>query len=262
MFGLLRAAVPVVSSAVCGAGLVAAILVVVGCGRASPDALHVFAASSLTEGFQDIERQFEAANPGTDVVLSLAGSQVLRVQIERGAKAHVFASANADHMRALVEGGHARNPEVFAGNQIALIVPLTNPAGIGSFAELPRASRLVIGSDGVPVGEYAREVLRRAGPEFEAAVLSRVVSYEHNARLVRSKVALGEADAGLVYRTDAMGSAVRLVPIPEEFNVSAKYSVAAVNGAGQDGLVREFSSFLLSDEGRLILARHGFEVGR
>lgn len=225
--------------------------------------LSVFAASSLTESFQELERGFERSHPEIDVQISFAGSQVLRLQIEQGAAADVFASANEDHARALEEAGLLAPSRTFAHNELVVIVPRDDPAGIETFADLPRAERLVVGTDAVPVGAYARQLLQRAehrlGPEFSAAVQSHVVSKETNVRLCRAKVELGEADAAIVYRTDAVASErVVAVPIPEDLGVRASYPIAAVNGSTHPAEATAFIDYVLSEEGRATLDRHGF----
>lgn len=232
-------------------------------GAAEPIRLNVYAASSLTDAFTDIERAFEAAHDGVDAALTFSGSQVLRLQIEQGAPADLFASADPGHARALRDAGLLRSVRPFAVNELAVIVPLDNPAGIESFDDLTAAERLVIGTEGVPVGYYTRAVLRRSaaslGTEFAATVLSRVVSLENNVRLVRAKVELGEADAGIVYRTDAAASArVRTVPIPADVNEHAEYVIGIVADGNATHPAERWITFLHSPEGRTILGEHGF----
>ena len=235
-----------------------------GCAPAdSSRTLHVYAASSLAESFSAMEHAFEAAHPDTDVVLAFAGSQVLRLQIEQGAPADVFASADPAHMQALVERGRVRDGHIFAHNQLVLIVPPANPARIESFRDLRRASRLVIGTENVPVGSYARRVLRRAEAAgdggFAASVLARVASEESNVRLVRAKVELGEADAAIVYRSDTVAAGgVRAIEIPPALNVNADYSIGIVEGGVNPDLAAAWLAFVLSRQGRKLLARHGF----
>ena len=224
--------------------------------------LNVYAASSLTEAFTEIERAFEAAHD-IDAALSFAGSQVLRLQIEQGAPAGLFASANPDHARALRDAGLLRGVRSFAVNELAVIVPPDNPAGIESFGDLAAAERLVIGTASVPVGRYTRAALRRSaavlGAEFEATVLAHVVSLENNVRLVRAKVELGEADAGIVYGTDAAASTrVRTIAIPAAFNERAEYVIGIVPNGGGPEPAERWIAFLLSPEGRAILHAHGF----
>lgn len=225
--------------------------------------LTVLAASSLSEVFREVEDTFEAMSPRVDVQLVLSGSQVLRLQIEQGVRADVFASANESHMDALVEGAHVEKSWVIARNELVIIVPRANPAGIERFEQLANARRLVLGTAHVPVGIYARQMLERAGAQlgegFVQAVKQSVVSEESNVRLVRTKVALGEADAAIVYRTDALSSdAVRAVPIPERFNVRAKYPIGVLKRALHPAEAGELVSFLRSPRGQTLLARHGF----
>jgi molybdate transport system substrate-binding protein len=231
-----------------------------------PVTLSVFAASSLTESFHELAQAFEAAYPSVDVQLVVAGSQVLRLQIEQGAAADVFASANQAHLIALVESGHIDRHAIFAHNELVLIAPSASPDGIRRFDQLPRASRIVIGSDRVPVGIYARAILDRAettfGPEFGAAVRERIASEEPNVRLVRAKVELGEADAAFVYRTDAVASTrVRTVSIPEPLRVQASYPVGTLTRSLHPTESRAFVDYVRSPAGRRILERHGFTTG-
>ena len=242
-----------------------AAVLLVGCGSAEPERepLRVFAASSLTDAFSDMAGAFEAAHPETEVVLVFAGSQVLRLQIEQGAPADVFASADPRHMDSLVREGLVTGQRVLAENELVVIVPRGNPSRIDAFADLVRAERIVIGTPYVPVGAYAREALRRAGaehgrPGFEAEVLGRVVSEESSVRLVRAKVELGEADAAIVYRTDAAPGRVRTVRVPSRANVRARYLIGVVAGAENVAGAERWAGFAASPEGRRILSRHGF----
>ncbi len=234
-------------------------------GRPAPVTLNVYAASSLTEVGRDLERAFESAHPDIDVVLSFAGSQVLQLQIESGAQADVFASADAAHVQALADAGLVARRERFAQGELALIVPLDNPAKLRSLADLPSAQRLVIGSAAGPVGRYTRELLTLAdthyGPGFEAAVSARVVSSESNVRLARAKVELGEADAAIVYRSDAQASdRVRSLPIPAEINPRADYVMAILEASPEPAAAALWLSFVRSTRGREILLARGFLV--
>ena len=232
-------------------------------GEIRPGTLNVYAASSLTEAFAEIERAYETLHPEVDVEVTYSGSQVLRLQIEQGASADVFASANVEHMQALLDADLVDESVVFAHNDLVIIVPPENPSGIEELGDLTDAQRLVIGTANVPVGRYAREVLRRAAPQheegFEAIVMSRVVSEEANVRLARAKVELGEADAAIVYRTDA-GSAdqVRVVEIARDVNVIADYPIGVVSGTERRAEANAWIALVQSEEGRAILQRHGF----
>jgi len=236
-----------------------------GGGEVGPGRLQVYAASSLTEVFGELEGLFEAAHPGVDVAVTYAGSQILRLQIEQGAAADVFASANEEHMQALVDSGLVAESRVFAHNDLVVIVPPDNPAGIETLGDLGHAQRLVLGTANVPVGQYAREVLRRAAPTyeegFEAIVMSRVVSQETNVRLARTKVELGEADAAIVYRTDAgAGDRVRVIPIPREVNVVADYPIGVLTRTTVRNTAEAWVALVTSAEGRAVLERHGFTL--
>lgn len=236
---------------------------VAACGgpSSSRTVLTVMAASSLTDVFAELETTLEATLPGVDVVVSTAGSQALRVQIEQGAPADVFASANAAHMDALVEAEHVRAPRAIATGELVLVVPVDNPAGLRSLEDLPRARRVVLGTPEVPVGSYARELLRRAaeryGADFRERVEAQVVSLEPNVRLVLAKVELGEADAALVYRSDTGSRAVEIIELPE-LGVRPRYHAGIVSAAAQPALAEAFLALLQAPEGRAILERHGF----
>jgi molybdate transport system substrate-binding protein len=221
--------------------------------------ITVFAAASLREVFEDIARAFEAKS-GVKVHVNLAGSQELRTQIENGARADVFASADHKHMAALVKAKVVTNPRVFARNTPVVIVPKDNPANVGSFEQLPRAKKLVIGVAEVPIGAYTLEILENTGADFKAKVLANVASRELNVRQVLAKVSLGEADAGIVYRTDAMAGKdkVAIVEIPAKVNVVAEYPVAVLSKAPQAAAARAFVDLLLSGDGQKRLAAAGF----
>lgn len=235
-----------------------------GCGGDDPDAtLTVFAASSLTDAFGELGRAFEEAHPGTEVRPSFAGSQVLRLQIEQGAPADVYASADERHMEALVEAGLVEGGSVFAHNELVIIVPRDDPGSISGLEELPRAERLVIGDANVPVGRYTRRLLAQAstrfGAGFEREVMDRVVSEETNVRLVRAKVELGEADAAIVYRTDARGSdRLRVIPIDEDLAVRADYSIGVVSESRHPELARRWVELVMGEAGQRALEQHGF----
>lgn len=241
-------------------------LLVTACSSASarPDELTVFAASSLTDALGELEPGFEE-EARVGATTSFAGSHVLRAQIERGAPADVFVSADESHTEALVDAGLLVDVQTLAHNELVLIVPRENPAGIASFADLPRARRVVIGVPEVPVGRHTRTLLARAaaslGEQWRSDVLASVVSEESNARLVRAKVELGEADAAIVYRTDA-SDRVRSIEIDDELNVRADYTVGIVAASPRRALAQRWIDYARSDDGRRVLALHGFETHR
>ncbi len=224
--------------------------------------LVVFAASSLAEAFEDLEHSFERAHPRVDLRLVFAGSQVLRLQIEHGAAAHLFASADESHIDALQSAKLLTRSEVFAQNELVVITP-TGDETVQGLDSLDRSERLVVGTDGSPIGAYTRQLFTKAaqrlGSEHVARIRARIVSEESNARLVRAKVELGEADAAIVYRTDALASSrVRSVMVPRAVNVRATYRIGLLRGAPP--AATEFVRHLRSGEGRTTLERHGFLV--
>ena len=229
----------------------------------------VFAASSLRDAFSALAERFEESHPGAKVVFNFAGSQELRTQIENGAPADVFASADQKPMKALVEAKLAADPTIFARNEPVLVVPKGNPAGIGGLKDLPRAKRIVLGVPEVPIGAYALRILDAAsaskeyGADFRAKVEARVVSRELNVRQVLAKVRLGEADAAIVYRTDlaAAKESVEAIRVPVELNVVAEYPIAVLTRAKHPALARELARAVLAPSGRYVLALFGFRPG-
>jgi molybdate transport system substrate-binding protein len=233
--------------------------------------LTVFTAASLTDAFKEIAAQIERANPGTKLTFNFAGSPTLRTQLAQGARADVFASADEPNMYgAQRDGTISGEPQIFARNLLVVVVPADNPAGINTLQDLAKPKlKLVLTNKDVPVGNYARQALDKMsrdpafGKDFSTRVLANLVSEETNVKQVASKVQLGEADAGIVYSTDvtpAIGSAVRVIPIPPEFNAVAKYPIAAVKGARNALGARAFIEYVLSPAGQAILARYGFLV--
>jgi molybdate transport system substrate-binding protein len=230
--------------------------------------LNVFAAASLTEAFTDVAGMLERSHPGLVVRFNFAGSQQLALQIEQGAPADVFASADQRWVNYVQEKGLVvGETRIFARNRLVLIVPRTNPARINNLKDLVRrGTKIVMAAEAVPAGKYSREVLDKlAGAEgfpaqYQQRVLGNVVSQEENVKSVVSKVQLGEADAGWVYRSDVTPSVsryVRMFEIPDDYNVIARYPIAALKGAHDVDAAREFIDLVLSEEGQQVLQRHG-----
>jgi molybdate transport system substrate-binding protein len=225
--------------------------------------LIVFAAASLKDAFASLAGTFEAQHPGAHVVLNLAGSQELRAQIEQGAPADVFASADRNQIYPLAAAGLIERPVTLTCNRPVVI---TRPelTAIQALGDLPRAQRIVLGAPEVPIGHYTAELLGRAarlyGPDFPDRVQARVASRDLNVRQVVSKVVLGEADAAIVYVTDAIAARgkVRVVAIPETVNVLAEYPVAVVHGAAHAPLARAFVALLQGPIGARSLEEAGF----
>jgi molybdate transport system substrate-binding protein len=226
--------------------------------------LTVFEAASLKDVFARLARRFEADHPGVAVVSNAAGSQELRAQLEHGARADVFASADRKHMDALTTQGLVGAPAIFACNEPVVVVRAGLAPPIGALADLPRAERIVVGAPEVPIGAYTRRILENAGrafgADFQKRVEAKIVSRELNVRQVLAKVVLGEADAGVVYRSDALAAAgkVRIVEIPAELNVTAEYPIAVVAKAPQAELARQFIELVRSPTGVAALTEAGF----
>jgi molybdate transport system substrate-binding protein len=261
--------------------LLAALLVLSLSACAAPGAqsreLTVFAASSLRDAFRDLGAAFERANPGVSVVFNYAGTPQLVEQINAAAPADVFASANQKLMDAVVAKGRvdAGAAVVFARNRLVVIAPRAKTGAgsvvsVRSLADLAKPGvKLVLADAAVPVGGYVRDMLKKAsadavfGANFEAAALANLVSNEEDVRAVFSKVALGEADAGVVYASDVTRDAagqVITIAIPSAFNTIATYPIAPLRGAKDAALARAFVDFALSLEGQAILRAHGFDA--
>jgi molybdate transport system substrate-binding protein len=221
------------------------------CGSGEGGTPTVFAAASLTEVFPAITEE---------AVYNFAGSDDLATQIREGAKADVFAAASPKYPTELFAEGLVDEPRVFATNRLVLIVPADNPAGIESVGDLRQDGvKLVIGAEGVPVGDYTRKVLENLDAED---VLDNVVSEEDDVKGVVGKVALGEADAGFVYATDVKPVAddVRVVELPEEAQPAVEYLIAVLVESDRKDEAEAFVDLVLSEQGRNALVEAGFGV--
>ncbi|MCA9956360.1 MAG: molybdate ABC transporter substrate-binding protein [Anaerolineales bacterium] len=246
-------------------GLLAILLVSCGPNRpAAPQKITIFAAASLTDAFNELAEAFEAQNEGTQVVLNFAGSSQLAAQLSEGATADLFAPANEMQMQAVVDAGRivAGSEKLFVSNRLTVIVPADNPAGITALEDLTQPGvQLILAVDGVPVRQYTNEIVATFPPDFQEKFYANLVSEEDNVRQVAAKVALGEADAGIVYTSDVtpdIATQVLQIAIPEAQNVVATYPIAPLADAPAPTLAQSFIDFVLSNEGQAILARWGF----
>ena len=233
----------------------AALALLGACGGDGKDRVLVSAASSLADAFAEIEAAFETKHPGTDVVLNLAGSSLLREQIVSGAPVDVFASASVDIMADVAEaGGIDGQSVVFAANPIQIAVPPGNPAGVTGLPDFTRPE-LFIGlcAPEVPCGELARETFQ------QTQLIPAPDTNEPNVRALLTKIEVGELDAGIVYATDVQSGEVEGIAIPADVVRFAHYPIAQIAEAPNPGLASQFVSFVLSPEGDAILAKHGFE---
>ena len=233
----------------------------------NPGTLTVFAAASLTDAFTEVETNLEAANPGLDIVNNFAGSQALVTQLTEGAPADIAAFASNTAMNNAIDAGTVTaEPQTFVQNILTVVVPADNPAGITSPADLAKSgTKIVLAQEDVPVGGYARDSICNMaadtatyGDDFVASFAANVVSEEDNVRSVLTKVALGEADAGIVYTSDVTASDdVMQIEIPDDVNELATYPIAPV-ATGNQELAEAYISYILSPEGQAILESYGF----
>jgi molybdate transport system substrate-binding protein len=232
--------------------------VLVGCGSGSAagrNEVLVFAAASLTDAFADLEAAFEAANPQLDVAVSTGASSSLREQILEGAPADVYAPANEENMRLVVEAGlAASDPVVFAGTDLVIAVPAGNPGEVAGLEDLARTDLLIgLCAARVPCGEFAGQILDAAG------IVPQPDTREPTVRALLTKIEDGELDAGIVYRTDAIASGrVEGIEIPARWNAEARYPIAVLTGGTRPEAAAGFVAFVRSEEGRRILAGRGF----
>ena len=233
------------------AAVALALVIAPGGGAKGQARLTVLAASSLTDVFPLID--------GSESY-SFAGSNQLAFQIRHGAPADVFASASPSYAQELFRDGLVERPRTFASNALVLAVPRSNPAGVHAIWDLrDKKVRLVIGSPAVPIGDYTRRVLRRLGL---ASVLDKAVSQEPDVKSIVGKLALGEADAGFVYRTDVRAASGRLraVSIPAWAQPAVRYQVAVVRSSRSRPAARRFVRLLSTPRARRLLIQAGFTV--
>lgn len=240
----------------------AAALVLASCASSSATQyrqvkdVSVFAAASLTDVLTKAGAEFTKSDARVRFVFNFGSSSTLATQITSGAPADVFASADEANMQRIV-GAKLNDgpPSLFAGNRLAIAVAIGNPRSVGTLADLARPGLIVVlAAPTVPAGKYALDSLAKAGVRVTPA------SQELDVRSVLNKVALGEADAGIVYVTDVLSAGARVgsVAIPEEHQVVARYPIVVMGGAKEPGLAMAFVEYLVSDEGQRLLAGFGF----
>jgi molybdate transport system substrate-binding protein len=236
--------------------------------------LTIFAAASLTDAFATMETMLEGAHPDLDIVIETGGSQTLVTQLQEGARADVLATANTSTMQTAVDSGLIDGePVPFTGNRLVIVAPEDNPAGIASIDDLANDGvHLVVAGKDVPAGAYAQQALcaydhdGTAPDGFLDGVWSNIVSEEQDVRSVLAKVQIGEADAGIVYASDAeaarlSGQALHTIEFPETVPTTALYPIAPVAG-GNAELANAFVAYILGDEGQRVLAEYGFSPVR
>ena len=224
-------------------------------GAGGTRTLDVLAASSLTEPFDSLARSFEEDHPGVEVRLVLESSTTLATQVGEGAPADVLATADAASMQRVLDAGDAAEADVFATNELVLVVPAGNPAAIGSVADLDDADVAFVACvETAPCGALTKELLE------DNDVANEPSSLEVDVKAVLAKVTSGEADAGLVYASDAQaaGADVRMFPVPGSEEARNSYLVTVVDQADEPDLARDWADLVLSTEGQDVLAEAGF----
>ena len=227
--------------------------------------ITILAAASLTDAFTEVGQAFAKTHGnGVDLSFSFAGSSKLAVQLQEGTVADVFASANETQMMTAVSANRiqADTIQIFATNQLTIIVPTDNPANIATLADLANPDvELLLALPGVPVRDYTDALVQTMAADFQTRFYANLVSEGQNVRQVVAQIALGEADAGIVYSSDVtpgLADSLEQIPLPEGQNVVAFYPIGRVTDAPQPEVAQQFIDFVLSAEGQAILARWGF----
>ena len=236
----------------CAVVLALAVALVFPAATSAGSRITVFAAASLTDVLPRIDKSPR---------YSFAGTDQLALQLQQGAPADVYAAASPKFPELLYRNGLLRKPVVFATNRLVVIVPRSNPGHVSTVYDLRRGGlRVVIGDTTVPIGSYTRQILDALG--ITADVMKNVVSEETDVKGIVAKVALGEADAGFVYGTDAksVASKVRVVSLPAWAEPPIRYELAVVKASSHQSSARAFVKRVLSKPGRLALQRAGFGV--
>jgi molybdate transport system substrate-binding protein len=234
---------------------------------AAPAALTIYGAASLKGALDNAKAAYETANPGTTLTISTDSSATLETQIEQGAPADVFLSADTTNPKKLVDNGLAAGDAVtFAGNKLTVIVPTANPAGIKTAADLAkRGLKVIAAGDAVPITKYATQLVANLAKEagypadFAAKYAANIASKEDNVKAVVAKIELGEGDAGIVYVTDAKASTkVKTVDVPDAANVPATYAGVVVKGSKNAATAQAFLTWFAGPDGQAILGSFGF----
>jgi molybdate transport system substrate-binding protein len=241
-------------------------LALTACGSASSSSpaasggkktLNVFAAASLTETFTALGKTFEASHPGVTVKFNFGGSSTLAQQITQGAPADVFAAASPATMKTVTDAGDASSPTTFVKNRLEIAVPPSNPAKITGLGDLAGTkNKVVLCAAQVPCGAAALKALAAAKVKVTP------VSQEQDVKGVLTKVELGEADAGLVYKTDvkSAGAKVSGIDFPESAQAINDYPIAVLSKAPQAALAKEFTTLVTSAQGMRVMTTAGFEA--
>lgn len=247
--------------------LVLCVLMITSCNNNNNNSkeLVIFAASSLTEVVKDLKQLYINNYEDIDISINLAGSNTLAKQIENGAKADVFISANKRSCIELEENDYIDKMEQIATNKMIIAVSSNSQIEIQQLKDLVKPCSIVLANENVPAGIYAQKILHKLdkvyGNNYMENVINNVVSYENNVRQVITKVAIGEADVAIVYATDVteeIKEKVKLIEIPHENNIICTYWIAKIIHENQSEELEQFYDLILSDEGKEIFSKYGF----
>lgn len=244
------------------------LILITGCQKEEAvESVTIFAAASLTNAVTDIVSDYQLANEGQKLLTNFAGSKTLRAQLENGAEGDIFISANEKHYRALLDQDILLEGQELLSNHMVLVVSSQSDVRIKTLEDLTVNHNLILAEEGVPAGDYARKVLGNLnalyGETYADTVLLQLASTESNVRQVLTKVALGEGDAALVYKTDITEDVidkVRVIEIPEGYNVFASYWIALVNNDTIEENVHACYELLLEVSSDQIFENYGFTV--
>ncbi|MFP4661473.1 MAG: molybdate ABC transporter substrate-binding protein [Halanaerobiales bacterium] len=232
--------------------------------------IRIMAAASLTEVFNDLKAAFEEKYDGIEVEINYAGSQALFSQIQMGVTADIFASANIKYMNQLEESDMVRKPTVFAYNELVIAVSKESQLDIQNIEDLTKDDlKLLIAEESVPLGRYTIQMLEKQSENpilpvgFKQKFFENILSKELDVKSIMAKIELGVVDAGIVYQTDVNASnkdVVEIINIEDKYNVLATYPIAILNGLNpvNEEMAGKFLDYLYSDEGGMILEKHGF----
>ncbi len=235
-------------------------------GGGGPVSLTIFAASSLKAALTDAIAAYGSVSPGVTLAVSTDSSAALETQIEQGAPADVFLSADIENPKKLVDAGLAlKTAEIYAGNKLVIVVPKDNPGGLTTARELDKAGlRIIAAGDSVPITQYANQVVANIADKFGPSSLvevynAHIVSREDNVKAVIAKIELGEGDAAIVYVSDAKGSGkVKTIDIPDSANVLATYAGVVIKASANQDAAQAFLDWFAGPDGQAILAKYGF----
>jgi molybdate transport system substrate-binding protein len=229
-------------------------------GRKPTGQITVFAASSLTGAFQKIAADYQAVHPGTTIRFNFGPSDSLATQIQQAGGADVFAPASPTYMQQISSSPGTGDVQTFARNDLVVIVPAQNPSNVSTLNDIAKPGvKLILAAQGVPVGDYAKQMLSQAG--ILKPALANVVSYEQDDASLVQKIVANEADAAVVYASDVTAQVAPLVhtiAIPSSVNVTATYQIATVTGSSNTTLGQDFVSYVMSPTGQKTLQQFRF----